>query len=113
MSLFTEHIISFEKGKPIALGGSYDFVKSGDKQKAVFISASKGDGKTFYISPDNKQKNAYLLDDAHGLKNLKRASTIQSGQMDLSGVKLIWNFLRRRNLLLNTLLVMFLLQMLI
>ena len=88
----TEHIISFEKGKPIALGGSYDFVKSGDKQKAVFISASKGDGKTFYISPDNKPKNAYLLDDAHGLKNLKSASTIQSGQMDLSGVKLIWNF---------------------
>ena len=88
----TEHIISFEKGKPIALGGSYDFVKSGDNQKAVFISTSKGDGKTFYISHDNKQKNAYLLDDAHGLKNLKSASTIQSGQMDLSGVKLIWNF---------------------
>ena len=88
----TEHIITIDKYNTLEIGSDYSYVESGDYKKAVFISTTNGDGKTFSFSGSHFVQKAYLLDDAHGLKNLKKSETIEAGQMDLSGMKLIWNF---------------------
>ena len=88
----TEHIITIDKYNTLEIGSDYSYVESGDYKKAVFISTTNDDGKTFSFSGSHFVQKAYLLDDAHGLKNLKKSETIEAGQMDLSGMKLIWNF---------------------
>ena len=88
----TEHIITIDKYNTHEIGSDYSYVESGDYKKAVFISTTNDDGKTFSFSGSHFVQKAYLLDDAHGLKNLKKSETIEAGQMDLSGMKLIWNF---------------------
>ena len=88
----TEHIITIAKYNTLEIGSDYSYVESGDYKKAVFISTTNDDGKTFSFSGSHFVQKAYLLDDAHGLKNLKKSETIKAGQMDLSGMKLIWNF---------------------
>ena len=88
----TEHIITIDKYNTLEIGSDYSYVGSGDYKKAVFISTTNDDGKTFSFSGSHFVQKAYLLDDAHGLKNLKKSETIEAGQMDLSGMKLIWNF---------------------
>ncbi|MCI6654448.1 MAG: choice-of-anchor A family protein [Clostridium sp.] len=88
----TEHIITIDKYNTLKIGSDYSYVESGDYKKAVFISTTNDDGKTFSFSGSHFVQKAYLLDDAHGLKNLKKSETIEAGQMDLSGMKLIWNF---------------------
>ena len=88
----TEHIITIDKYNTLEIGSDYSYVESGDYKKAVFISTTNDDGKTFSFSGSHFVQKAYLLDDAHGLKNLKKSETIEAGQMELSGMKLIWNF---------------------
>ena len=88
----TEHIITIDKYNTLEIGSDYSYVESGDYKKAVFISTTNDDGKTFSFSGSHFVQKAYLLDDAHGLKNLKKSETIEACQMDLSGMKLIWNF---------------------
>ena len=88
----TEHIITIDKYNTLEIGSDYSYVESDDYKKAVFISTTNDDGKTFSFSGSHFVQKAYLLDDAHGLKNLKKSETIEAGQMDLSGMKLIWNF---------------------
>ena len=88
----TEHIITIDKYNTLEIGSDYSYVESGDYKKAIFISTTNDDGKTFSFSGSHFVQKAYLLDDAHGLKNLKKSETIEAGQMDLSGMKLIWNF---------------------
>ena len=88
----TEHTITIDKYNTLEIGSDYSYVESGDCKKAVFISTTNDDGKTFSFPNSQSAQKAYLLDDAHGLKNLKKSETIEAGQMDLSGMKLIWNF---------------------
>lgn len=88
----TEHIITIDKYNTLEIGSDYSYVESCDYKKAIFISTTNDDGKTFSFSGSHFVQKAYLLDDAHGLKNLKKSKTIEAGQMDLSGMKLIWNF---------------------
>ena len=88
----TDHIITIGKSNLISIGGDYTYVATGDLKKAVFLSTKNNNGKEISFSGKTPSKKAYLLDDGNGLKNLKKSETIQAGQMDLSGMKLIWNF---------------------
>ena len=94
----TDHIISIEQSDPLSIGGSYSFVRPGDWKKAVFIATNDRQSSLFTNFFGTYQKKAHLLDDAHGLKNIEGAETIRAGQMDLSGVKLIWNFPQNKKL---------------
>ena len=94
----TDHIISIEQSDPLSIGGSYSFVRPDDWKKAVFIATNDRQSSLFTNFFGTYQKKAHLLDDAHGLKNIEGAETIRAGQMDLSGVKLIWNFPQNKKL---------------
>ena len=94
----TDHIISIEQSDPLSIGGSYSFVRPNDWKKAVFIATNDRQSSLFTNFFGTYQKKAHLLDDAHGLKNIEGAETIRAGQMDLSGVKLIWNFPQNKKL---------------
>ena len=94
----TDHIISIEQSDPLSIGGSYSFVRPDDWKKAVFIATNDRQSSLFTNFFGTYQKKAHLLDDAHGLKNIEDAETIRAGQMDLSGVKLIWNFPQNKKL---------------
>ena len=94
----TDHIISIEQSDPLSIGGSYSFVRQDDWKKAVFIATNDRQSSLFTNFFGTYQKKAHLLDDAHGLKNIEGAETIRAGQMDLSGVKLIWNFPQNKKL---------------
>ena len=94
----TDHIISIEQSDLLSIGGSYSFVRPDDWKKAVFIATNDRQSSLFTNFFGTYQKKAHLLDDAHGLKNIEGAETIRAGQMDLSGVKLIWNFPQNKKL---------------
>ena len=94
----TDHIISIEQSDPLSIGGSYSFVRPDDWKKAVFIATNDRQSSLFTNFFGTYQKKAHLLDDAHGLKNIEGAETIRAGQIDLSGVKLIWNFPQNKKL---------------
>ena len=94
----TDHIISIEQSDPLSIDGSYSFVRPDDWKKAVFIATNDRQSSLFTNFFGTYQKKAHLLDDAHGLKNIEGAETIRAGQMDLSGVKLIWNFPQNKKL---------------
>ncbi len=94
----TDHIISIEQSDPLSIGGSYSFVRPDDWKKAVFIATNDRQSSLFTNFFGTYRKKAHLLDDAHGLKNIEGAETIRAGQMDLSGVKLIWNFPQNKKL---------------